>query len=60
MFIYRKDKMRPDLTPEEQNTAEILIEKHRNGPTGIVKLKFDPERASFLSIDRVHSEIPAV
>jgi replicative DNA helicase len=55
MFIYRKDKMRPDLTTEEQNITEILIEKHRNGPTGVVQLQFDQERASFRSIDRAHS-----
>lgn len=51
MFIYRKaaDKnYRPeDLSPEEQNTAEIHIAKHRNGPTGVVKLFFDAARASF-------------
>lgn len=55
MFIYRKDKERPDMTPEEQNIAEILVEKHRNGPTGVVQLRFNPERASFQSIDKVHS-----
>jgi replicative DNA helicase len=51
LFIYRKaaDKnYRPeDLSPEEQNTAEIHIAKHRNGPTGVVKLFFDAARASF-------------
>jgi len=54
MFIYRKDKMHHNLPPEEQNLAEILIEKHRNGPTGKVDLKFDPERASFYTIDKYH------
>ncbi|MFO0764997.1 MAG: replicative DNA helicase [Patescibacteria group bacterium] len=54
LFIYRKaaDKnYRPEeLSPEELNTAEIHIAKHRNGPTGVVKLYFDAARASFKNI----------
>jgi replicative DNA helicase len=56
MFIYRKaaDKnYRPeDLSPEEQHIAEIHVAKHRNGPTGIVKLFFDAARASFRNLQR--------
>ena len=56
MFIYRKsaDKnYRPeDLSPEERNVAEIHIAKHRNGPTGVVKLFFDAERASFKNMQK--------
>ena len=55
MFIYRKDRDRLNPTSEESNTAEIMIEKHRNGPTGTIKLKFVPERSSFQSIDKHHS-----
>jgi len=55
MFIYRKDFGKQGASPDEQNTAEIIIEKHRNGPTGMVQLKFDPEKASFRSIDKRHS-----
>ena len=55
LFIYRKaaDKgYRPDeLAPEERSIAEIHIAKHRNGPTGIVKLFFDEKRASFKNLD---------
>ena len=56
MFIYRKDKEKLDLSPEEQNSAEIIIAKHRNGPIGSVKLKFDPEKVSFRSIDKFRQE----
>ena len=56
MFIYRKaaDKnYRPeDLSPEEQHIAEIHIAKHRNGPTGVVKLFFDAARASFRNLQK--------
>lgn len=54
MFIYRKDKDKLNPTLEEQNSAEIIIEKHRNGPTGLVEVKFDPEQVSFLPIDKLH------
>ncbi len=56
MFIYRKaaDKnYRPEeLSPEEKNIAEVHISKHRNGPTGIVKLYFDAARADFKNLER--------
>lgn len=56
MFIYRKASDRSyrleELTPEEKCTAEIHIAKHRNGPTGMVKLFFDQETVSFKSLER--------
>ncbi len=57
MFIYRKDrdKAPESLSLEEINVAEIRIEKHRNGPLGVVRLKFNPETASFREIDEIHS-----
>ena len=50
MFIHREDKMNEDA--ETENIAEIMIEKHRNGPVGKVDLYFDEARTTFLSIDR--------
>src|SRR3989338_5659372 len=41
MFIHREDKMNADTGAEKTNVAEILIEKHRNGPTGKIDLLFD-------------------
>ncbi|MCE9586073.1 replicative DNA helicase [Candidatus Uhrbacteria bacterium] len=56
MFIYRKAadrNYRPeDLSPEELNLAEIHIAKHRNGPTGMIKLFFDAPRVSFRNLSR--------
>ncbi len=54
MFIYRKDRDKLEISPEEENLAEIIIAKHRNGPLGVVKLKFDSEKVSFRTIDKVH------
>jgi replicative DNA helicase len=50
MFIHREDKNNPES--DRQNIAEILIEKHRNGPTGRVELIFDEKRTSFQSMDK--------
>ncbi|MBI2476786.1 hypothetical protein HYV72_01295, partial [Candidatus Uhrbacteria bacterium] len=62
MFIYRKaaDKnYRPEeLSPEEKNIAEVHVEKHRNGPTGIVKLYFDAARADFKNLERAMAPPP--
>ena len=50
MFIYREDKYNENsLTP---NVAKILIEKHRNGPTGGIELYFDEQRVSFRNLDK--------
>lgn len=55
LFIYRKDRDKVSVSPDEENTAEIIIAKHRNGPLGTVKLKFDAERVMFMNIDERHS-----
>jgi len=52
MFIHREDMMGDRSTNEKNNVAEILIEKHRNGPVGKIDLRFDEERTTFRSIDK--------
>jgi len=52
MFIHREDKYNEDS--DQPNVAEILIEKHRNGPTGRARLYFKDKWASFQNIDRHH------
>jgi len=49
MFIHREIDQEAGGRKEE---AEILIEKHRNGPTGTVKLYFDQKKTTFLSVDK--------
>ncbi|MFA6566243.1 MAG: DnaB-like helicase C-terminal domain-containing protein, partial [Candidatus Paceibacterota bacterium] len=49
MFIHREQN--EDGAGKKQN-AEILIEKHRNGPTGKVDLYFDADKTTFLDIEQ--------
>jgi replicative DNA helicase len=57
LFIYRKDRDKIDVPIEEQNIAQIIVAKHRNGPLGSVELRFDAERVSFRNIDKTLSDI---
>ncbi|GMQ95220.1 MAG: replicative DNA helicase [Patescibacteria group bacterium] len=50
MFIHRDDKYNENS--DKPNIAEILIEKHRNGPTGKAELRFDDKKTTFLEIDK--------
>lgn len=51
-FIYREDYYNPDS--ERKGVTDILIKKHRNGPTGTVELFFDKEKQRFRSLDTKH------
>jgi replicative DNA helicase len=51
MFIHREDKQ--DKTGgARENIAEILIEKHRNGPTGSIELFFDGQKTTFMTVEK--------
>jgi replicative DNA helicase len=50
MFIHREDKYNENS--DRPNIAEIMIEKHRNGPTGKVELYFDDKRACFMPLEK--------
>ncbi len=50
MFIHREDKM--NELSDRKNIAEIMVEKHRNGPVGSVELYFDDRRTTFMSIEK--------
>lgn len=49
VFIYREDVYVPDT--ENKGIADILIRKHRNGPTGERKLFFHEKFARFESLE---------
>ncbi len=50
MMLYRDAYYNPD-TPDRDIT-ELIITKHRNGPTGVVKLVFDPALTKFKNLAR--------
>ena len=57
MFIHRPDKSSSvkekdfDEGKVKKNVAEIVIAKHRNGPTGVVELYFKEECTKFLNLN---------
>lgn len=52
-FIYREEYYNPET--DRKKMADILIKKHRNGPTGNVELYFDREKQRFSSVDTKHT-----
>jgi replicative DNA helicase len=42
--------------PTEEGITEIYVAKHRNGPLGVVQLRFNKESASFENIDTLHED----
>ena len=52
MFIYRDEVYNPET--EEKGLADILIRKHRNGPTGDRQLTFQERYAKFADLETHH------
>ena len=57
IFIYREDQYGDKNAPptDAQGTAELIIGKQRNGPTGVVKLAFIREFTRFENLAPGHS-----
>jgi replicative DNA helicase len=51
-FIHRDDS-----DPEKKKEAELILAKHRNGPTGSIKLNFEPSLTQFRNAAR--GDVPA-
>jgi replicative DNA helicase len=49
-FIYRDEVYNP--ASDDRGKAEIIVAKHRNGPTGKAELAFLPQRAEFENMAR--------
>ncbi len=52
-FLYREDYYEPES--ERKNLMDVLIKKHRNGPTGAVELYFDRDKQRIRSVDTTHA-----
>ncbi|WP_068457072.1 replicative DNA helicase [Aedoeadaptatus pacaensis] len=48
MFLYRDEYYNPDT--EKQGLGELILAKHRNGPTGTVELLFKGEYTKFVNL----------
>lgn len=55
MFIYREELYDEDT--EFKNIADIIVAKHRNGPTGTIPLYFKKELAQFHEVEFVREEL---
>lgn len=53
-FIYREEYYNPET--ERKSITDILIKKHRNGPTGNVELYFEADKQRFRSLDTKHRD----
>ncbi|WP_296255904.1 replicative DNA helicase [uncultured Ezakiella sp.] len=51
LFLYRDEYYNPDS--EDRGIGEVIIAKHRNGPTGTVKLVYKGENTKFLPLAKV-------
>ena len=55
MFIYR-DEMYDENT-DRKHIADIIVSKHRNGPTGQISLRFAAEQTRFVDLDTYHEDL---
>ncbi|NNN12603.1 MAG: AAA family ATPase, partial [Acidimicrobiaceae bacterium] len=51
MFIYRDEVYAPDSV--DRGTAEVIVAKHRNGPTGVARLAFLSHCTLFTSLAKI-------
>ena len=56
MFIYREEQYK-GRDAKRPHVADIMIKKHRNGPTGQIELYFDETKTSFRSLTRESEEV---
>ena len=51
MLLYRPGYY--SSVPEDESMAELIVAKHRNGPTGVVRLIFLKEYTRFVNAERL-------
>ena len=56
MFIYRDEVYNTNPDNPKRGLAEVIIGKQRNGPTGLVELRFDGRFTRFDNLEKIHQE----
>ena len=54
LLLYREEYYRPG---KAKGIADVIVAKHRNGPTGRVQLYFDAPAARFANLERTYEEV---
>lgn len=54
LFLYREEYYNPDT--DKKGITEVLIRKHRNGPTGETELFFNPSQMRFADLEKKRYE----
>jgi len=55
IFIYRDELYNDSPENPDKGTAEVIVGKQRNGPTGLAKLRFDGRFTRFDNLDQTHA-----
>jgi len=55
LFIYREELY--EQNTDRKNIADIIVSKHRNGPTGQVSLRFVSDQTKFVDLDTYHEDL---
>lgn len=56
LFLYRKDYYEHEEDRQEREDVDLIIAKHRNGPTDTIQLAFEKDYNAFYSISKRQEE----
>lgn len=59
LFIYNSSNYNDVISEDEPDVCELIVAKHRNGPTGTVKLRWVKEYTTFVDIDKKMRSAPS-
>jgi replicative DNA helicase len=48
MFLYREEAANPEAKSNDKGFADVIVSKHRSGPTGDIRLLFNKAYTQFV------------
>ena len=48
MFLYREEASNPEANVNDRGFADVIVSKHRSGPTGDIRLLFNKAYTQFV------------